>query len=135
MARHVREADLGLFGAIKILSSDVAVDPIFGLFGYGCDVTESSNSYAITPKDGVFQRLHLITQKLSLELNRDQYSLAIVSKSKNNIRLTLKSMTSGTTHTTVMSLTGLAAGTYDVLVDGTKTGSVTALTALRPRSD
>ncbi|MGO4950079.1 DUF5695 domain-containing protein [Paenibacillus sp. DRB1-1] len=120
------EADLGLFGAIKILSSDVAVDPIFGLFGYGCDVTESSNSYAITPKDGVFQRLHLITQKLSLELNRDQYSSAIVSKSKNNIRLTLKNMTPGTTHTTVMSLTGLAAGTYDVLVDGTKTGSVTA---------
>lgn len=86
------EADLGLFGAIKILSSDVAVDPIFGLFGYGCDVTESNNSYTVTPKDGVFQRLHLITQKLSVELNRDQYSSAIVSKSKNNIRLTLINM-------------------------------------------
>ena len=33
------EADLGLFGAIRILSADVAVDPIFGLTGYGCNVT------------------------------------------------------------------------------------------------
>ncbi len=121
------EADLGLFGAIKILSSDVAVDPIFGLFGYGCDVTESNNSYTVTPKDGVFQRLHLITQKLSLELNRDQYSLAIVSKSKNNIHLMLKNTTPGTAHTTAVTITGLAAGTYDVLIDGTKTGSVTAV--------
>jgi hypothetical protein len=121
------EADLGLFGAIKTLSSDVAVDPIFGLYGYGCDVTESGNSYTITPKDGVFQRLHLISQKLSLELNRDQYTSAIVAKSKNNVRLTLKNTTTGTAHTTVLILTGLAAGTYDVLVDGTKTGSVTAV--------
>jgi hypothetical protein len=47
------EADLGLFGAIRILSSDVAIDPVFGLFGYGCDVTESGTNYIITPKDGL----------------------------------------------------------------------------------
>ena len=32
------EADLGLFGAIRILSADVANDPVFGLTGYGCNV-------------------------------------------------------------------------------------------------
>lgn len=68
----------------------------------------------------------MITQKLSLELSRDQYSSAIVSKSKNNVRLTLKNTTPGTAHTTALTMTGLAAGTYDVLVDGTKTGAVTA---------
>ncbi len=35
------EADLGLFGAIRILSADVANDPVFGLIGYGCDVVQT----------------------------------------------------------------------------------------------
>ena len=45
---------LGLFGALRILSADVVTDPIFGLFGYGSDVSMAGGCYSVTPKDGVF---------------------------------------------------------------------------------
>jgi len=120
------EADLGLFGAIKILSSDVSVDPIFGLYCYGCDVTTSGSSYVVVPKDGVNQRINLITQKLGLELNRDKFVSATLALAKNNVAFTLKNVTPGTAHTTKLTLTGLAAGNYDVLVGGTVVGQLSA---------
>ncbi|WEK53722.1 MAG: DUF5695 domain-containing protein [Candidatus Cohnella colombiensis] len=121
------EADLGLFGAIKILSSDVAVDPIFGLYCYGCEVTDSSGNYTVIPKDGVFQRLNLITEKFGLELERDKYTSATIAKAKNTVNLTLKNATSGIAHTTKLTMKGLAAGSYNVLVNNTVVGSVTAV--------
>ena len=76
------EADLALFGAIRIASSDVSVDPVFGLTGYGCEVTYNGGSYSVTPLDGVYHRLNLINEKVSLELTQDQYSSAVVSKTE-----------------------------------------------------
>ena len=111
------EADLGLFGAIRVLSSDVAVDPIFGLYGYGCDVTASNGCYSVTPRDGVFKRLNLITEELHLELDRDRYLGATVSSAKNYLGFTLQNQT-GDAHTTHLTLSGFAAGTYDVTVAG-----------------
>nr|WP_246183198.1 DUF5695 domain-containing protein [Paenibacillus methanolicus] len=121
------EADLGLFGAIKILSSDVAVDPIFGLYCYGCSVVQNGATYDITPKDGVSQRINLITQKLSMELNRDKFTSASLAQAKNNVRFTLQNVTPGTAHTTKVTFTGLAAGTYDVLLNNVKVGQLNAL--------
>jgi hypothetical protein len=121
------EADLGLFGAIKILSSDVAVDPIFGLYCYGCEVTESGGNYSVIPKDGVSQRLNLITQKFGLELERDKYTSATVATAKNYVNLTLQNVTPGTAHTTKLTLSGLAVGSYNILVNNTVVGSVNAV--------
>ncbi len=121
------EADLGLFGAVRILSSDVATDPIFGLFGYGCDVTQNGSCYSITPRDGVNKRLNLISQKLSLTLDRDQYTTAVVSTASNSVELTLNNQMPSASHSTKLSITGLAAGTYDVSLDNAKVGSVTAV--------
>jgi hypothetical protein len=121
------EADLGLFGALRILSADVSVDPVFGLYGYGCAVTATTPScYAITPEDGVFKRLNLISQKLSMALDRDRYSGATVSTSNDYVGLTLQNQTTAA-HTTELTLTGLAAGTYPVTVGGAPAGSVTAV--------
>ncbi len=121
------EADLGLFGAIKILSADVAVDPIFGLYCYGCDVTESGGNYVVTPKDGVFQKLNLITQKLGMALERDTYTSATVAKARNAVSFTLKNATPGAAHTTKVAFTGLTPGSYNVLINGASAGSVTAV--------
>jgi hypothetical protein len=121
------EADLGLFGAIKILSSDVAVDPIFGVYGYGCDVTDNGMSYTVLPKDGVFQRLNLITEKWGMELGRDKYTTATVAKAKNSVGFTLSNATPGTAHVTKVTFNGLAAGTYNVTVNGVASGSFTAV--------
>ncbi|MFD0671425.1 DUF5695 domain-containing protein [Cohnella sp. GCM10027633] len=120
------EADLGLFGAIRILSSDVAIDPIFGLYCYGCDVTDSGGNYSIVPKDGVNQKLNLITQKLNMTMERDKYTAATVSKTKNYVNFTLQNTTVGKAHTTRVTFKGLAAGTYQVLVNNAVVGSVTA---------
>ncbi|MGO4548347.1 DUF5695 domain-containing protein [Paenibacillus sp. 2TAB23] len=118
------EADLGLFGAIKILSADVSVDPIFGVYCYGCEVTNSSTAYTVIPKDGVFQRLNLITEKFGMELERDKYTTATVAKAKNALNFTLKSSTPGTAHTTKATFRGLAAGSYNILVNNVAAGSV-----------
>ncbi|MFC5530541.1 DUF5695 domain-containing protein [Cohnella yongneupensis] len=120
------EADLGLFGAIRILSSDVAVDPIFGLYCYGCDVTASGGNYSVTPKDGVGQKLNLITQKLNMTLERDKFTAATVATAKNFVNFTLQNVTAGTAHTTKVTFTGLAAGTYQILVNNAAVGSVNA---------
>ncbi len=121
------EADLGLFGAIRILSADVANDPIFGLTGYGCNVTAVNSCFAITPTDGVFKRLNMISQKLSFTLNRDRYSAATVSSTNDYIGFTLQNQT-GDAHTTTLTVVGLKGGTYPVSVGGISAGNVSAVT-------
>jgi hypothetical protein len=120
------EADLGLFGALKILSSDVSIDPIFGLFGYGCDVSSSGGNYVVTPMDGVNKKLNLITEKLYIELDRDKYTSATVATAKNYVELALANQYTTAAHTTKLSIFGLAAGTYNVLVDNVAVSSFTA---------
>ena len=87
------EADLALFGAVRIASSDVAIDPVFGLFGYGCEVTDNGASYSVVPLDGVYHRLNLINNKISLELYRDQYDSATVSKDGSTISMNIVNVT------------------------------------------
>lgn len=120
------EADLGLWGAIKILSADVAVDPLFGLYGYGAEVTKNGNNYVIIPKDGVFQKLNLITEKLGMALERDTYTTATVAAAKDYVNFSLKNATPGTAHTTKVTFNGLAPGSYNVLINNNAAGSVTA---------
>ena len=120
------EADLGLFGALQILSSDVTIDPVFGLFGYGCNVTEASGIYTVTPLDGLFTRLNFINQKLYIELNRDQYTQAKVTKDNTSIVLSMKNL-EGTVHDSDIEVTGLNAGSYQVFVNGTVAGSFQAI--------
>ncbi len=119
------EADLGLFGALRILSADVANDPIFGLTGYGCNVSSANSCASITPTDGVFKRLNMISQKMSFNLNRDRYTSASVSSANNYLGFTLQNQT-GDAHATTLTVVGLAAGTYAVSVGGASAASVTA---------
>ena len=119
------EADLALFGAVRIASSDVAMDPVFGLFGYGCNVEDKGNAYAVTPLDGVYHRLNLINEKISLELYRDQYRHAVVSKDGTDISMDITNVT-GAAHESNLDLTGIPAGNYQVLADGEVVGSFIA---------
>lgn len=81
------EADLGLFGALEIISADVARDPVFGLFGYGCRVEENPRQYTVYPCDGLFMRLNFINERLSVELQGATYNKAVVNKNKEYIEL------------------------------------------------
>jgi len=120
------EADLGLFGAIRILSADIVVDPIFGLYGYGADVTQSGTCLSVTPLDGVNKKLNFITAKLHLELNRDQYTAATASTDKTYLGFTLRNQMPSAAHTTVVTVEGLAPGSYPVTVDTASAGMLTA---------
>lgn len=124
LERHVGRGGFGLVQALKILSSDVAVDPIFGLYCYGCDVASSGGNYTVIPKDGVFQRLNLITEKFGMELERDKYTAATVAIAKNSVNFTLKNSTPGAAHTTKVTFTGLAPGSYNILVNNAAAGTV-----------
>jgi len=116
------EADLGLFGALKIISADVANDPIFGLVGYGCDVSKSGDNYTVSPRDAIGQRINILPAKLYLTVQQDQITKAILSKDVAD--LILASRKSGA-HTNRVSIEGLSAGSYDVTVDGVASGTAT----------
>ena len=70
-------------------------DPVFGLFGYGCEVNDNGSAYEVTPLDGVQQRLHLIDEEIYIELNRDQYTKAVVNKDGTGFTLTVDSNGTG----------------------------------------
>lgn len=110
------EADLGLFGAIGIMSSDVAKDPVFGLVGYGCLVEDMGKSYQIIPRDGVFAKLNLINEKLSLSLTGAIYGKALVSKDKSEIRLTTESQADYA----IVEVSGLGKGVKYALYENGK---------------
>jgi hypothetical protein len=121
------ESDLGLFGALRIISADVANDPIFGLYGYGCEVTQQGDQYSITPKDGLCKRLNMVSLKLSVVLEQDQYSSAIIFGNKAYVELNLKNM-KATAHAVKVSVMGLAAGNFSALVDNVpQTGTVASV--------
>lgn len=120
------EADLGLFGALQTLSADVAIDPIFGVTGYGAEVALANGRYAIQPKDGLFKRINLITEKLYLELNKDQFTEAKLAQAKDYALLNLKNVTPGKAHQTSITFHGLKNGTYQVKVDGQNKGKFNA---------
>ncbi|MFR4482226.1 MAG: DUF5695 domain-containing protein [[Clostridium] leptum] len=119
------ESGLGLWGALRILSADVATDPVFGLFGYGCEVSDNGSAYEVTPLDGVQQRLHLIDEEIYIELNRDQYTKAVVNKDGTGFTLTVDSNGTGEKHDLELEVYGLAAGSYQIQ-SGNYTGTFTA---------
>lgn len=119
------EADLGLFGALQILSADVANDPVFGVFGYGCEVDAANGMYRITPLDGLQTRLNLIEEQLYIELDRDKYTYAEVAKDCTEVELTIKNLEK-TEHNTEVSITGLEDGAYSIVVAGQEAGTFKA---------
>lgn len=121
------EADLGLFGALQILSADIAVDPIFGVTGYGADVSVTDAVYYdITPTDGLYKRVNLITEKLYIELDKDQFTAAKLSMKKDYASFNLRNLTPGKAHETTIAFSGLKKGAYLIRIDGEPAGKLNA---------
>jgi len=116
------EADLGLFGALKIISADVANDPIFGLVGYGCDVSLVGGSYDLTIKDGIGQKANIIPLKIWLSVDQNRIAKLSVSDAKNKI---VANMVVGkkVAHVAKFTIEGLAVGDYTIYVDGVSKGT------------
>lgn len=118
------EIGLGLYGALRAAASVVIDDPLFGLTGYGCAVTrDGKGTLHITPKDGLQRRIHIIPG-FHLEINRDCIKQFAVNRTFTAYQLSLENIT-GTSHETILKITGLKFGTYTVSgVKGTATVTV-----------
>lgn len=121
------EIDLGLCGALRMAKSIVADDPVFGLFGFGCDAALNGGRYEIVPKDGLREWLILHPLEIELKLNRDAFAAAqpvVISENRDSIQFTLENEWSAA-HTTSLVLKGLAAGDYSVKINGTEQEIIT----------
>ena len=113
------EIDLGLCGALRMAKSVVVDDPVFGLFGFGCDGVLNGSVYEVVLKDGLREWLLLQNLGVDLQLNRDAFAagtVVSVSENKDNVAFTLENERS-MAHTTTLSMTGLAVGIYSVKID------------------
>ncbi|MBT0568088.1 DUF5695 domain-containing protein [Williamsia sp. CHRR-6] len=112
------ESDLGLWGVLQTMSTDVVTDdPIFGSLTYGGRSTATARSTTITPADGVNRRLNMVSQQLSVSLDTDTYRQATVAATNSALRLDMAN-TAGTSHTGTVRVSGLVSGAYRVSVDG-----------------
>jgi hypothetical protein len=120
------ESDLTLWGILRYLSADVVTDdPIFGTVGYGADVTRNTSATTIVPTDGLSRRLNLVTEGLSVTLTSDRYRRATVPLDRRGLTLDLVN-TSGRQHQARVQVSGLAEGSYAVIVDGSRQSGVSA---------
>lgn len=121
------EIDLGLCGALRAARSVVVDDPVFGLFGFGCDVELNGNTYAVVPKDGLREWLVMHNLDLELSLDRDSFAAGesvVISRERDAIGFTLENERP-TAHTTTLKVSGLAVGEYAVQSGGVSQGTIT----------
>ncbi len=111
------ESELGLYGALRILSTDVITDPVFGLYGYGGNLTDNGSSYTVVPADGLYKRLNLLDERIYVEFERDQYREATIAKDGSHFDFKVKNLTK-TAHDSRVNFFGLASGNYTISVDG-----------------
>ena len=121
------EIDLGLCGALRMAKSVVADDPVFGLFGYGCDVELNGSDYEVVLKDGLREWLVMHNLGLEMQLKRDSFAAGeavTISESKNSVRFVLENEWTAA-HTTTLRINGLAAGSYSIKVNNIEQGIIT----------
>jgi len=113
------EADLGLYGALLRISTDVvASDPVFGLYAYGGIVSESDGVYTVQPRDGFGKRLNFLDEKLYIELTHDRYTEANIWIDGSRLIFDVEHMQPGEHNSRFVFTGGMNPGVYTVTVDG-----------------
>ena len=119
------ESEEGLYGSLLSISSDVTNDPVFGLTGYGCNVSKSGNTYTVSPLDGVGKRINLIDEKVYVESEQDSIDKATIAADGSSIVLNMTCAASAE-HVSKMILSGagMTDGYYAIEVNGEDAGQV-----------
>ena len=120
--RHDGEIDNGFSDALLEAATVVTDDPLFGRIALGGDLAETAAALAVTPRDGVRQRLRVRVNGLRVDLTLDHDGFAanspiILSKSNDRLSFQLEKRY-GKPHWTVATVQGLARGTYRLTFDG-----------------
>ncbi len=113
------ESEEGLYGSLLSISADVATDEVFGLTGYGSEVSKSGTLYTIIPEDGFGKRINVIDDKVYVEMEQDSVISAVIDGNGTYFDLSVSNLT-GTAHLSkiVISGEGVEDGYYSVKVDG-----------------
>jgi hypothetical protein len=114
------EIDLGYCGALRTAATIVTTDPLFGLIALGGKVEKTDRGLEIVPRDGLRQRLHLVSEsgRLHILLGRDGFAsetVLYVSDGWGQIAFKLENR-SGNSHATPLRIGGLPPGVYHVHV-------------------
>ncbi len=113
------EADLGLFGSLMRISTDVVGhDPVFGLYAYGGLVEKNGAVYTVQPRDGFAKRLNFLDESLYVEFLNDRYKEARVTDDASRLEFDLEHMQPGAHESRLTFTSGMEPGGYRVSVDG-----------------
>jgi len=116
------EEDVGYCAAIRTHATILAQDPIFGDVVYGGEVTRDRGTLRVIPRDGLRVRFHVVrgNTRAHFVLDHDGFAKEqpiVVADDLSRIDFALENRTGGA-HTTGLSVAGLPAGEYEVVVDG-----------------
>jgi hypothetical protein len=122
------EIDLGFGGALRSAATIVSEDPVFGLIALGGSLTAQGDTLEVIPRDGVRQRLHLLTDtdRLHLALDRDGFAAekqVRIARDGSWIGLEIENRSS-TPHDATLSIGGIPGGAYAVFVEDLPAGTV-----------
>lgn len=124
------EIDLGFGGALRIASTVLAQDPVFGWIAYGGVLKTTGTRLSIVPRDGLRERFDALVgdpkdtktgiRRLKMELDRDGFAAdqnIVTDTGLKRISFILENRT-GDEHTTVLHLSPPAGTTYRVVLGG-----------------
>ncbi len=125
------EIDLGYGGALRMASTVVTCDPVFGWFAYGGTLTEKGDSLSVNPRDGLRRRLHVVIpdmylpfpediRRFKLELERDGFAvdgIITMDKALQIIAFTIENRTANN-HKTGVRLLIPSHSKYELTQDG-----------------
>ncbi len=119
------ESDEGLYGSLLSISADVTTDPVFGLFGYGANVSLDDGVYSVEPTDGFGKRINLIDERIYVSSEQDAIQKAEIAADGSTLKLTLRDK-SASTHVSKITIDGdgVRDGFYGIYLNGEKTGQV-----------
>jgi hypothetical protein len=118
------EIELGYGSALRAAATIVAEDPIFGWIAYGGQVNRTGGKLDILPMDGVRRRFHWVrgTTRFHLLLDRDGFASGqpvTATENLSEISFSVENRSPNQTpHTTELMVSGLPAGSFEILLDG-----------------
>ena len=102
---------MGLYGNLSMLKSYLVQDPDFGLIGYGCAVSETTDAYTLVPQDGLGVRVSFVPLGVTVETVKACIKKATLTKDLQQLDLVLSKPS---THTECARITvrGMPSGSY-----------------------
>jgi hypothetical protein len=126
--RYDGEIDLGYGGALRMATTVVTSDPLFGWFAYGGTLAEGQADVSVEPRDGVRRRLAVVVPgpgadnplRLKIELERDGFAAGrpiTVDKSLGKIAFVVENRTADG-HKTGLRLSAPAGFACELIREG-----------------